>query len=421
MKRINKKMVTILSVFLCLILLVFTGGNIVGAQEKHETLKIGYAFDITSMGAEWFLPGLNALTMEIERINENGGVKIGDTIYDLKLFTETTDFTAEGARAAAEKLIYKDGVDIIWGAGILHTSTALQDVTLPNNIINLSQCFGRVCLCGELVNNEIVNPYKYTLMIIATSYETTPRIWQYIREAYPDYKRVAEININTIAAHWCTGEIAKMTLPLFGFEMVAEEYYELGLNDFYPILTKILAQNPDVIHFPNVSPTDMALIMKQARELGYGSDKLFLLENPKSPEIVEIAGGKEAVEGLIMYDYPTDGESATLELIDLKKRYTERYGTWVPLVVIPTLPLPAVLEAMQIVGNTSDSDKIMELLTSRRWKTYGVEIAFGGAEYYGVPNMEVFPLSLFQMKNGNWEKVADITIDDQLGFWPKHL
>ena len=417
MKRfIMKKTKTIFSIFLISILLIFTLSNLVIAQEKHEILKVGFAFDITSMGAEWFLPELKAMNMEFERINESGGVKIGDKIYDLQLLEETTDFTAEGARAAGEKLIYKDEVKVVWGPGIMHTSMALQDISLPLKIINLSQCFGRECLTNKLCDDDIIcNPYKYTLMIIQTSYETTPGMWRWVRETYPDYKKVAEVNINTTAAHWCTGEIAKRTLPLFGFEMVTEEYYEVGVSDFYPILTKVLSKDPDIIHFPNVGVTEMALIMKQARELGYGTDKLFLLENPKSPGLLELAGSSEAVEGLTMLDFPS-----TPELVDFENRYTERFGTFVPLTKIPILPLPALLEAMQIVGNIDDSDQIIELLTSQSWDTYGLEIEFGGEEYYGVPNMIAYPLNIVQMRNGVWEKVGVVSIEDQIGFWKKH-
>jgi hypothetical protein len=60
-KIINKKAVTKFSIFLISIVLIFTLSNLVVAQEKHETLKVGFAFDITSMGAEWFLPELKAL------------------------------------------------------------------------------------------------------------------------------------------------------------------------------------------------------------------------------------------------------------------------------------------------------------------------------------------------------------------------
>ena len=83
-KIIKKKAVNKFSIFLISIVLIFTLSNLVVAQEKHETLKVGFAFDITSMGAEWFLPELKAMNMEFERINESGGVKIGDTIYDLQ-------------------------------------------------------------------------------------------------------------------------------------------------------------------------------------------------------------------------------------------------------------------------------------------------------------------------------------------------
>jgi len=424
LKIIEKgRMVSIFSlIFLILFAIVFAVGSTVGAEEKHETLKIGFCFDITAMGAEWFLPGKQALQMEFERINENGGVKIGDKIYDLELISETTNFTAEGAKAGAEKLVYKDKVKFMWGAGIMHTTMALQDVTMPNKIINFSQGFGRECLTGPMVDGQIVDPYpyKYTIMLISTSYEATPAMWRWVRGNYPDYKRVGALNINTTAAHWCTGEIAKRVLPIFGFEMVYEEYFDQGITDFYPLLTKLLAQNPDIIHAPNLGPTDWALLMKQAREMGFKGEGLFLLENPPTPGLIEIAGGKENVEGLINWNWPTDGEDAVPELVDFKNRYTEKYGQWVPAAMIPVRALPPLLEVLKILGTVDDSDKIMELLTSRRWESYGQEIAFGGEEYYGVPNMLVYPLDIIQMRDGVFEKVGVISIEDQLDFWENH-
>jgi ABC-type branched-subunit amino acid transport system substrate-binding protein len=117
--------------------------------QANEVLKLGFAMDLTGPGAEWFVPFANILEMEIDRINIEGGVEVAGKKYDLKLIKYTTNLTAEGAKAAAEKLIYQDGVKVMWGAGILDETMALQDVTMPNKVLNFSAGFGQETLSGK--------------------------------------------------------------------------------------------------------------------------------------------------------------------------------------------------------------------------------------------------------------------------------
>ena len=34
--------------------------------------------------------------------------------------------------------------------------------------------------------------------------------------------------------------------------------------------------------------------------------------------------------------------------------------------------------------------------------------------------MIAYPLNIVQMRNGVWEKVGVVSIEDQIGFWKKH-
>ncbi len=403
-----------LALFLLSATVAFAGGSQEAKGKGHEILKLGFAMDLTGPGAEWFVPFANALEMEFDKINSEGGVAIGGKVYDLKLIKETTNFTAEGGKAAAEKLVYKDKVKILWGAGILHDTVAVQDVTMPNKVINFSAGWGREVLTGKLQDGKVVNPYKYTLAVCATSYETTPGLWKWVRQNYPDHKRVAHITINTEASHWCVEDVALKLLPQMGFVPVIEEYYEVGLNDFYAILTKILAQKPDIIHCTNSPPNEWSLIIKQAREMGFKG--LFFREEMASADIFKIAG-KENVEGLIGWDFPAFGGLAVPEYLDFKERYTKRYGVWHMYSPIPIRILPPLLAAMKEVGSVDDTDKIMKVLTSKSWDTYGQKMDFGGAGYYGVPNMTATPLMITQVRGGDFVSVGTISNEDQLKYW----
>ena len=86
----------------------------------------------------------------------------------------------------------------------------------------------------------------------------------------------------------------------YGREVVRVSRYEPGVTDFFPILTRIVADNPDAIGICDGPIGDQALIVKQARELGYKG--VFIGANSGDPvPLVEIAG-KEAVEGFLMND-----------------------------------------------------------------------------------------------------------------------
>lgn len=378
--------------------------------QANEVLKLGFAMDLTGPGAEWFVPFANILEMEIDRINKEGGVEVAGKKYDLKLIKYTTNLTAEGAKAAAEKLVYQDGVKIMWGAGILDETMALQDVTMPNKVLNFSAGFGQETLSGKLVDGKIVNPYKYTIAIVATSYESSPGMWKWVKANYPDYKRVATITIDTVASHWAVEQVEAKALSKLGFVPAIQEYYETGQTDFYGILTKVLQEEPDIIHCTNSPPNEWALIMKQAREMGFKG--IFFREEMASQNIIDIAGA-DNVEGLLGWDYPV----MLPEYQDLIKRYTERYGRWDSYAPIAIRMLPVLIQAMQKAGTVDDVDKILSTILAGKWKTYGQDMQFCGQEYYGVPNFAVSPLTITQFRAGKFVPVGTISNDDQCTFW----
>src|SRR5205807_2614260 len=92
------------------------------------------------------------------------------------------------------------------------------------------------------------------------------------------------------------GNAVVKALKGLGFEVVADEYYERGTKDFYPILTKLLASKPDMLDVAAAPAGEGGLILKQARELGFKGAKGWTAgTNPFT--IIGVAG-KEAAEGV---------------------------------------------------------------------------------------------------------------------------
>jgi branched-chain amino acid transport system substrate-binding protein len=381
---------------------------------KNEVLKIGFAMDMTGPGAEWFVPFGNILEMEIARINQEGGIEVAGKKYDLQLVKETTNLTPEGARAAAEKLMYQDGIKIMWGAGILDETMGLQDVTMPNKVLNLTAGWGQEILSGALVDGKIVNPYNYTIAIIASSRESTPGLWRYVSENYPTFTRVADITIDTVASHWGFDEVESKILPEYGLTSVIQEFYEPGITDFYSILTRVLKENPDIIHCSNSPPNEWSLIMKQAREMGF--EGLFVREEMISQNEIDMTGA-ENIEGLIGWDFPAYGDTALPEYKDLVTRYTAMYGRWDAFAPVGVRMLPVLINAMQEASTVDDTEKIIQTLISHSWQSYGQEMVFCGMPYYGLDHYSITPLSIVQVQNGQVVPVGTISNADQCEFW----
>jgi branched-chain amino acid transport system substrate-binding protein len=131
-------------------------------------------------------------------------------------------------------------------------------------------------------------------------------------------------------------------------------------TDFYPHLTRILADNPDLI--VTVGPSEVvALIMNQAAELGYKGGWVSS-DWGELPDIMPVLNSPEKVDTLIVYapleDLPEPRRSGVHEL---EERYYERYGTEVTFssyVLMGYETTLVLVEAMKKAGTTIDTYKI---------------------------------------------------------------
>ncbi len=105
------------------------------------------------------------------------------------------------------------------------------------------------------------------------------------------------------------------TFTSLGGKIVGRVNYQSGDQDFTAQLTTIKEMSPDVIAIPGYY-TEIALIAKQARELGIKSI-LIAGDGAEAPELIKIGG--KAVEGL----YYTTHFDEKAVLTPLGKRYVE--------------------------------------------------------------------------------------------------
>src|SRR5260370_23156127 len=102
--------------------------------------------------------------------------------------------------------------------------------------------------------------------------ERAEPFYRWVKENHPTIKRVAAISPNDTSGKDTNTAVVK-ALKALGFEVAADEYYERGTKDFYPVLTKILAQQPDMIDVAAAPPGEAGPILNPAMELGFKGAK----------------------------------------------------------------------------------------------------------------------------------------------------
>ena len=189
-----------------------------------------------------------------------------------------------------------------------------------------------------------------------------------------------------------------------GFEVAADEYYERGTKDFYPILTKILATKPDMLDVAAAPPGEAGLLLKQARELGFKGPRGWTAGvNPVT--VIGIAG-KEAAEGVwspANINVKSDFVSATVRRFgeEYEKRYKEVPGV---IAVANYAAFDVFTKAMQD-ARSLDTDKVLAVLTQKPFDTVWGKLVLGGKETYGIDRQFLYPLVISEIRDG---KVVDI-------------
>ena len=194
-----------------------------------------------------------------------------------------------------------------------------------------------------------------------------------------------------------------------GLTVVAAEFYETGTSDFYPMLTKIISKNPDVINLQNSQPGVMALVIKQARELGY--EGIILAPNGVLPEVLIPITGVEAAEGFLNnqadYTDPMWPEETRALYQDWLNRYPDlsMYTTTQAASTAVNMYVKAIQQA-----GTTDTEAVKDVFDDPnfRFDWMGFEAKLGGFETYGVRRVMPFANALSVITGGTIEQL-DLT------------
>jgi branched-chain amino acid transport system substrate-binding protein len=369
-----------------------SGGGAVQAEDK--TLTIGLLGPLSGGAASYGVELMRGAELRVEEINKGGGLKVGADAYRIKLVSYDHKAQAADTATATNKLIFQDKVKYIIGNAVGATCNAAQTITEPNKVMFAFVCWGTNNLAPE-------KPYSFRSML--SQWELAEPFYRWVKENHPTIKRVAAISPNDTSGKDTNTAVVK-ALKALGFEVAADEYYERGTKDFYPVLTKILAQKPDMIDVAAAPPGEAGLILKQAMELGFKGAKGWTAGiNPFT--IISVAG-PEAAEGVWSpANINVKGDHVSAAVRKFGETYERRYGE-VPgaIAVANYAAFDVFTQAMQKAGSI-DTDRVLAVLTKEQFQTVWGPLALGGKETYGIDRQFLYPLVISEVRQG---KVVDI-------------
>jgi len=364
---------------------------------SQETLKIGGLGPLSGGGTSWGLAAQRGLELAITDINAAGGVKAGGKTYNLELVFYDDLYSAQGGKAAAERLVHQDKIKYIVGPVGSPPALATISVTNPAKVIALTNGYA-----PGVLKNDTPDPYNFRLY--NSNLEFGPPIIKWIRENLKEVKKVGLLAPNDAVGQAVAKPLAE-DYKKEGFEVVLD-FFERGTKEFTPLILRMMAQRVDAFEFDGNSPGDAGLMLKQIRQAGFRG-KVFQIGGPAVDEIIEIAG--PAANGFMTYDF-IDWEMPKAKV--LRAAYEAKYGKGIISPFMPAFYHGAYMIAEAIKrADSIETDKVrtaMETLDGFDIGIYG-PVKWTGKETYGINRQLLMQYFLSEVKDGKIVKIKKFT------------
>ena len=333
------------------------------AYAQENVLRLGSILAQTGPNASIGTEALTGIEYAARKINEAGGVEIGGKTYTVEIQNIDDESRAERSVAAAERLVSDPDIPVIFTPPSSTTTLAVVPITEKNGRIAMSFIASAPSVTGD------AHPLSFRSTLTAIM-NIAPAIEYLVKEK--GAKRIAYIGRND---DWGRAASAAIQRPAdrLGAEIVMTEYYESGSTDFYGILSKARASNPDAVVGAAFIEDGVSLIT-QYRELQMEQPFMSVAVIWASPTFLNAAG--DATDGIYISTGPTTSSSEVLDAFNAQ--YEKDTGLQsLPFLVTGYDNVNLVIAAMKKAGST-DPKAVSEALKGLNYQGLLQSYNFGG-------------------------------------------
>ena len=357
------------------------------AQEK--TIKIGFLAPLTGPVAAWGKPGLDGCEIWAEWVNAAGGIKLSDGAYMVEFVGYDNEYDPAKARTGATKLIREDGVSFIMMLGgdtwpgvqpVADRTGMLFSTLLPSDLSPDTT---------TLIAPAEVHPI-YNVTGVEWLAETRPELKTAVMCAQDD-----ALGLPSVATYLAAFEAA-------GISMLEEPLlFDPATTDFAPVVTKLIAGNPDIVCLDTCYSDYVHPICEQLFQQGYKGQIISCTADFYDQIIAKTS--KEFMEGFV-FQFPDFDDpalnAAGINFADANKFfdvYNERHpGEWGAV----SWEYASIMDLWKAGAEKAGSAEPEAVLAAMKEGGKGLH-AFGEADWWGK--------DLFGIDNalvGNWPVVV---------------
>jgi branched-chain amino acid transport system substrate-binding protein len=371
-------------------------GSLTAPALAQDVLKVGVLGVMSGPAASWGLVNKYCAEATAQMYNDQGGVEIGGTKYKIEIVSIDDKNDPKLAVSGAERLTQQDGIHYIIGPNVDTTAASIVPVVEKNGAINIPYAFSK---------QLYTPPHENSILGMIASYQAGPIIYKYLMDKH-DVKSVAFLARNESDPLNQRDEGVAAAKEL-GLEIVSsEDTYEPGTTDFFPVMSKVVAGNPDLIVLSGVAPSDAPLLIRSARELGYQG--LLSTETAQDAKILsEVAG--DAANGFISVGGASTPEIRSDYMEQFAKRYDQVAGEWNDEAGTKVYALEIILATLQKAGKDAidDVDKfkaaIPDFSMANPFLKDKQDLHYVGEKYFGQERQIGVPMVVNEFQDGKFK------------------
>jgi len=336
-----------------------------------KVIKIGFLAPLTGPVSAWGKPGLDGCEIWADWINAAGGIKLADGNYMVEFVAYDNEYDPAKARTGATKLIREEGVSFVMMLGG-DTWPGAQPVADKTGM-----------LFSTLLPSDLA-PDTTTLIApteVHPIYNVTGVEW--LAENKPDLKTAVmcaqddALGLPSVATYLAAFEAE-------GIEMLAEPLlFDPATTDFAPVVTKLLANNPQIFCLDTCYSDYVHPICEQLFQQGYKGQIISCTADFYEQMIEKTS--VEFMEGFIFQFPDFDDPALNADFINFKdpnkfyEEYNKRHpGEWGAV----SWEYASIMDLWKAAAEKAGSAEPADVLAAMKEGGKG-QHAFGTADWWG--------------------------------------
>ena len=376
-----------------------------------ETLTLGSAISLTGKYATNGIHAKNGYEFAIQKIDEAGGVKVGDKCYNFNVIYYDDESKGDRGATLAERLINQDGVQYMLGPYSSGLTKAIAPVTEKYKIPMVE---------AEGASRSLFNQgYKYLFAVLSTSEQYLASAVTLAAEKADDPKNVkVAIAVENDPFSLDIRAGVMEDAERYGMQIVIDEQLPRDLSDMSAILTKVKLLKPDLLVVSGHSK-GAATAVRQIEEQNIQTP-MIALTHCEAADVVGNFG--DAANDILCSTQWAETLTYEDELFGSAANYEQEFKAAFPEYAEKTVPYQTAQASAAVYvfkdaferAGTLDKDAVRDAIAETDMMTF-----YGGIKFAEAGNNIAKPMVLRQIQDGKYNVVAPSDFASHPLNWPR--